>query len=516
MHALPGARRLQPHIATQPSFTTPSIVEMMNTEKTKFEFTPRHQAYIALLAWGVITLLLVRRDVYGLDEFAARGMAQSWAIASSLSTSAFYFGMPDLRALLFLPLGFLWPGKVFVAKVLTTGVLAITARLLYLWRRTSAGPEAALLPTALLLVSPLALAQIDSVSTGVYLLAAFAVGGWLEQKFRANPRPFNGWFFSLLFMSAFSTSLHPAGLAFPLALLASSRTLPLTAKYRNYLIAGIIFCTVLLLAMRFGWGDLAWLHNPVFALSAAFTGVAVNKDFSLSAQWLPGLALGAITLLVIGARWRTAWPDVVGRSMIIGLVIGTFVGDDAWAMLALAFTLYYGIPVLQPRGQDAPQGGTMKQRNALLAAVFACTTIFMLADKVYYGEAHRGALSAQDKLIKTLADEFKAADARDDGNPRFVVASEWPGRTMIACMCDTLPLPPVIPGQPEKQLGKLHGVNYLMFDPKETANIELARNFSLLGGAVETVALQDGGAILEFKQEKTSQPAAKPEGTEAK
>lgn len=473
----------------------------MNTETAKFSFTPRHQAYVALLAWAIVALLLMRNDVYGLDEVGARALLLSWSIADQVANSSFYFGMPDLRILLFLPVGFLAPGKVFAAKVLTAAVLAVTARLLYLWRSTSAGGVGALLATGLLLASPLALGQIDSVGGGAYLLAALVVGAWLDGRYRANPRPFNGWFFALLFASAFSTSLHPAGLALPLALLWSWRTLPQSEKYKRFFVAGVIFVTALLLVMRMGWGDLTWLHNPIFALSSAFTGTAVTEDFSWSAQWLPGGALMVIVLVVAAVRGRSAWSDLLGRSMLIALALGVFVGDQAWALLALAFALYFGIPALAPGLQKGTEGPAPRQ-GALLAVAFACTTLFMLADKAHYADVRRGTLTAQDQLIRTLAgaaaDERKAEDDRRASH--FVVASEWPGRTMIACKCDTMPLPPVVPNKPDAQLATLRGIDYLLFDPKRTANIELAHNFALLGGTVETVSLQSGGVILHVKQ----------------
>ncbi len=489
----------------------------MDTKNSRFSLTPHRQGYLALLAWGIIALLLLRHDVYGLDEAAARALLLSWSIADQVANSSIYFGMPDLRILLFLPVGFLASGKVFAAKVLTVLLLAITARLLFAWRSAAAGAEGALLATGLLLVSPLALSQIDSVSTGVYLLAAIVVGAWLDGKYRADPRPFNGWFFALLFACAFSTSLHPAGLAFPLALLWSWRTLPQAIKYQRIFVGGVVFSAAFLVLLRRGWGDQAWLQNPVFSLSSAFTGTPVDADISWAAQWLPGSAVLALALYVALRSWRSAWPDLGGRTMMIALAIGAFVGDPAWALLVLAFVLYFGMPALLPRSPNAAEGVFVRQRGALLVAVFACTTVFLLADKTYYTASQRGALSAQDELIRTIAvaaeGERKAADAAEDEGKggRFMVASEWPGRTMVACKCDTVPLPPVALNDPQKQLENLHGVDYLLFDPKQTRNIELARNFSLLGGTVETVSLQAGGVILHVKE----QEAPKPEGKQA-
>ncbi len=72
---------------------------------------------------------------------------------------------------------------------------------------------------------------------------------------------------------------------------------------------------------------------------------------------------------------------------------------------------------------------------------------------------------------------------------------------MIACKCDTLPLPPAA-ADPQAQLAQLPGgthLTHLLLDPKETSNIALARNLSLLGGVIETSSLQSGGVLLHLK-----------------
>jgi hypothetical protein len=46
----------------------------------------------------------------------------------------------------------------------------------------------------------------------------------------------------------------------------------------------------------------------------------------------------------------------------------------------------------------------------------------------------------------------------------------------------------------------LRSITHLLFDPRHSKNIALARNLSVLGGGiVETIALQPNGVILHFK-----------------
>jgi hypothetical protein len=101
----------------------------------------------------------------------------------------------------------------------------------------------------------------------------------------------------------------------------------------------------------------------------------------------------------------------------------------------------------------------------------------------------------------TLADEIAtvrkaASDDREEAKKLHLrVASEWPSRTMIACRCDTLPLPPAAP-DPQAQLAMLRTITHVLLDPKEAHNLGLRDNFAALGGAIETGSLQPGGVML--------------------
>lgn len=473
----------------------------MNTNPVS-RIPPRYWGYLALALWGVITLLLLRHDPYDLNEGAAKALLLVWSVADQVASSVVTFGTPDFRILLYIPVGFLWTGNVFAAKVFTILSLMLAAWLLYSWKQRRTDSETALLATGLLLISPLTLTQIDALSPGVYLLLAFALGAWLNTEYRTTPRPFGGWYFAQLFISALSVSLHPAGLAYPLALLWSWHKEPLDRKQQKYFFTGIGLTVLLTLLIEMGWGNLEWLQNPINNLAAIVLGPTLNNTMPAT-YWVAGIAMLAALATVIIKQYRELWSDFTGRTFLIGLGLGATTGDAAWATIALCTILYFGFPLML-RPKQSPTGGLIHQRGTVLLLIFILSTLFMRADRMHYEVRQHGILSGQDQLIKTLADEAelsrKAAEEAEGNttSTRLRVASQWPGRTMIACKCDTLPLPPAAK-DPAAQLNMLHSVTHLLFDPRLPTNIMLARNLSVLGGGLtETIALQPEGVILHF------------------
>ena len=460
-----------------------------------------------LIVWAALCLLFMRHDLYGLNEGAAKSILLTWSIAYQYASSVVWHGTPDLRVLLFLPTGYLWTGNIFAAKVLTALLLAITARILYFLEKDSFGAESALLATGLLLIAPLTLSQLDSLSTGTYLLAAFALGAWVDNAYRAAPKSFNGWYFAQLLICAFSVSLHPAGLAYPLALLWSWRSEPLDAKQQKYFLIGISFTTLLMLIIRMGWAGQSWLHNPFYSLGAILIPDTPLSDHHSTSTLFAGILVLALLAVTVTKQFSALKAHLIGRILLTALVLGALVGDHAWGFIALAVILYFGFPILLQSGQAQPSGGFMKQRGWVLFIILVLATLFMQADKAHRSINSRGVLSAQDQLIKTLANEAERnrqaneiAESKGEKIEQFRVASEWPSRTMIACKCDTLPLPPAAK-DPATQLKMLHGVSYLLLDPKKTENLALARNLSLLGNIAETVSLQKGGVLLHIRSD---------------
>jgi len=469
----------------------------------------RYWGYLSLSLWGGATLFLLRPDLYNLDEGSAKSLLLVWSIADQVAASVVTFGAPDLRALLFLPVAFLWTGNVFAAKVFTTLLLASSIWLLYLWNRRNVNAESALVASGLLIISPLILEQIDTLSPGIYLLPAFALGAWLNAEYRANPRAGGGWYFSQLLVSAFSVSLHPIGLAYPLALLWTWYKDPLDKKQQKYFFIGVSFIALFTLLMLGGWNYVEWFQNPIKILAITILGSSLGSEIS-AVRWIVGGSMFVGLVIVVFKQYRNLWSDFTGRIFLIGLTLGVTTSDSAWGIIALSLILYFGIPLLLQLHNDRTGKGFVQQRGLMMLFIIILSSVFMRADKGHYEIRQSGLLSEEDQLIRFLveeADNFRkiADEEKGERNPVHLrVASQWPSRTMIACKCDTLPLPPAAK-DPQAQLTMLHSITHLLFNPRQANNTALARNLSVLGGGViETIALQPGGVLLHFKNINTA------------
>jgi hypothetical protein len=136
----------------------------------------------------------------------------------------------------------------------------------------------------------------------------------------------------------------------------------------------------------------------------------------------------------------------------------------------------------------------------------------MMLDKERYKTFLTDTLSPRDSLIKVLAEDsgiFLKEDSKHEGPDikPIRVASQWPALTTLACRCDALPLPPNAQSS-EDLMSMLHGINYLMFDPHDPSNYSLSHNLATLdAGKVETIALRQGGVIVQIKNTPTNQPS---------
>ena len=476
----------------------------MNTNTFLSRIPLRYWGYLSLSIWGGAILFLLRPDLYNLDEGSAKSLLLVWSIADQVAASVVTFGAPDLRALLFLPVAFLWTGNVFAAKVFTALLFAIAIWLLYLWNRHNVNAESALVASGLLIVSPLVLEQIDTLSPGIYLLPAFALGAWLHEEYRANPRPGGGWFFSQLLVSAFSVSLHPIGLAYPLALLWSWYKDPLDQKQQRYFFIGVCFISIFTLLMLKGWNHVEWFQNPIESLAFSILGSPSGGVMSVVKVTVGWVMLAGL-LIVIIKQYRSLWSDFTGRTFLIGLTLGVTTCDLAWSFIALTLILYFGTPLLLHSNHARTGKGFVHQRGLMMLLIIILSTVFMRADRSHYELRQSGFLSEVDQLIRFLVEEAENArianEADESGKSHHLlrVASQWPSRTMIACKCDTLPLPPAAQ-DPQTQLSMLHSITHILFNPRQANNSALTRNLSMLGGGiVETIALQPGGVFLHIK-----------------
>lgn len=466
----------------------------------------RYWAYLVLAVWGALTLMLLHKTPYGIDEGAAHALLLVWSVVDNVASPIVTLGLPDFRAIFLAPAGFLWTGSVIAAKVTSIIVMAVVVWAMHAWRRDKGDEEGGRLATGLLMLSPLVLGQIDSVSVAPYLLFTFAMGAWLNKIYRKSPMAFGAGYFTQLFLCMLAASLHPAGLAYPMLLLWSWYKSPLDAKHRNYFIGGVSFVTLLALVLTAGWSHIAWFANPLFSLSRIFLGYS-GADETGVLNWVVGFWMLLAVVLVIWRQWRNLSDDFLGRILLAALVIGLIAGDVTFAIIALSLCLYWGLPLLfgRPKNTDT---GFWGQRGLALLIVTVVSTAFMMVDKQHYQFLLSGEVTPRDALIRALVEENNIqlkVESRSAGEPKRTirVASQWPGPTMLACGCDALPLPPDAKDG-DALLAMLRGVDYLMFNPRTPENSSLSHNLATMGaGKVETLALQQGGVIVGIKHAPT-------------
>jgi hypothetical protein len=462
----------------------------------------KYWGYLSLSLWGVLSFMLLNKTVYGIDEGAAQALLLAWSVADNVVSSIVTLGLPDFRAVILAPVGFLWTGNVLAAKIATIIVMSGAAWAFHAWRRRSGDSEGALLATGLLLISPLVLDQIDTVSVAPFLLVTFVLGVWSDQIYRDSPQAFGGMYFAQLFLCLVSTTLHPVGLAYPMALLWSWYRNPLDRKHQNYFIGGIVLTVLSALILTLGWGHVEWFTNPVKGLSSAVLGSTESGKIG-TFRWFTGIGLLCILLPVIWKQAGNLWSDLLGRILLVALVIGILTGDDIFGMIALAICLYWGLPLVLLK-RAGSQGGFWAQRGVALLLLVVIATAFMSIDKARYQKVMEGNLAPRDSLIKALVENIESPsnDEHKQLPPSakpLRIASQWPARTMLACRCDTLPLPPSAKDE-QTLFSMLKGINYLIFDPRDPKNGSLSHNLALMGaGKVETIILQQGGVIVEIK-----------------
>lgn len=463
---------------------------------------PKFWAYSSLLLWGALSYLLLNKSAYGIDEGAARALLLVWSVADDVVSPIVTLGLPDFRTIFFVPVGYLWSGNIVAAKIFTLLVMSGAVWGIHRWRQHGGYSESALLASGLLLISPLLIEQIDTISVAPYLLFIFALGAWSNQIYRESPQAFGGMYFSQILLCLVSVTLHPVGLAYPLALLWEWYKNPSDAKHKNHFFVGIIFVVLFALLLTLGWNHTEWFGNPVRSLSSLFSGSSSAEDTGIFI-WISGIGVLVTLLLVIWKQAGNLWADFLGRTLLIGLIIGISTGDKTWSIIALTICLYWGFPLLLPTRTDSASG-FWGQRGIAMMLLFILSTAFMMADKTNYQLMLSGYISPRDNLIKTLAEDMGNFSNNETGlNPPAKkpvrVASQWPGLTMLACRCDALPLPPSA-NDSAGLLAMLRGIDLLIFDPRDPRNISLARNLATMeAGKVETVALQKGGVIVEVK-----------------
>lgn len=481
----------------------------------------RFQAGWLLLPWAALVAFALRSGRLGLSEEGSKALLLAWSFADQVASTVFALGAPDVRAFFFLPLGFISPGEVMAAKLLTLLVMAVAGAVLYSWRAKDDQGEAALLATGLLLIAPLTIDSIDSLAAAPFLLAACGAASWLEHMRARDRGALGGWFFAQLFVCAASVSLHPAGLAYPVVLFFFWLAQPADCRERQVALIGIPLVAVLVLIMRMGWSGLAFAQNPLPSVAAVFGG-SRPQDTWPGAVWFGGMLLLALAVAVAIHERKRLLADLSGGTLLVGVLFGAVAADRTWGLLVLALVLYGGLPWLLRACAPLASRGMLIQRGWLWVLLLLISTAFMRTDRSDFEAGRRNLLSAEDELISDFAeginglrsapkdtgrDNGKGAgkdtgkDAgRDAAHPAAIlVASPWPARTSIACKCAALPLPPAAK-DPQSQLAMMRGLNYLILSDN-MENRALAANFSQMGPHLAVLSKQPGGIILQINPE---------------
>lgn len=456
-----------------------------------------------LLPWAVVAGFALRAGPYGLTEEGSKALLLAWSVADQVPSTAITLGAPDIRLIFFLPLAFPWPGQLLAAKLLTLLIMAAAGAVLYSWRARDDQGEAALLATGLLLLAPLCIESIDALSAAPFLLAICGSASWLNRRLSQERGTLGGWFFAQLFLCGAAVSLHPAGLAYPVALILYWLAEPKERRDRQIALLGIPLVVALTLVIRAGWGGVVLGQNPLPAAATIFSGSRPDVPLSVAA-WVGGFALLVLTAAVALHERKRSMADISGIALLLSVLFGAIAADKTWALLMLAVLLYGGFPWLLRACAALKGKGLMLQRGWLWLLLLVICTSFMRTNRIDFEVARLNLLSAQDELIRDLTvgiDGLKGTGPAPGPTPGpakpIVVASPWPARTSIACKCAALPLPPAAK-DPQSQLAMMRGVSYVILADSIDSRA-LADNFARLSARTEVMSKEPGGVILRLK-----------------
>lgn len=473
-----------------------------------------------LVAWALALIALLDRTPYGFDEATARAVLDLWSIADQVPSAIITLGVPDARALILAPAGIAFAGSLLAVKCATILVYLAAVIALYRWRTRDGDSEAPRIASGLLLIAPAAVALIDRVDVAPFLLLCLVLGAWCDRAYREAGVRFGGMYFGQLLLCLALPTLHPAGLAFAALLAASWLRRPpsdesanvIPGRERTHVLAGVAVATIAGVLLAGGWPQQVWLGNPLSALSRGILGFTPQSDAGDAFALFLGVVLLVLTVAVLWwtrEQWR---GDALGRSLALAWLVCAFCADGSFVLLTLVWLLHWGYPLLLRVRLGKGESFAAQRGLAFVLLTLACTA-FLVSDRGRYASLQRAAeLSPQDRLLQTLAASVQArqdlaarqarpgqASAEEQARSSPRVASQWPGRTMLACRCSVLPLPPA-GDDAARFTANLRGLDFVVFDPREPANLGLARAFAELGGErASTLALQAGGVVLELR-----------------
>ncbi len=459
------------------------------------ELLEKYWGYLALLIWigAAVAFDLVRLTPFALDEEAAKGLLLTWTVSDNIVNPVVIFGLPDFRALLYAPIGTYWPGNLLAAKIMSLAIAFVAVTLLYRWARKNSDAETALIASILLLVSPALITQVDSLSAGPYILLGFALGVWLDNAYRKSDKYFGGWYFSQMLWVAILSTLHPIALAYPIVIAWNWYKRPHAVKSSRHMYIGLAIAITLSLLMRGGWHDFAIFQNPIEYLAIALQGAIVWSAADI--QWWPGIIAAVLLVFVIISDFKNIAKDTLSQIIIACIALGVVMPDSNWAFIGVTFLIYRGTHHLIQFNNSRNKQGAVGQRGIVFVVALVTCSFFMLQDKNHVLTIKHALLAPEDELIQSVM-----AIAEDESKA-FRIASQWPGRTMLATKRDVLPLPPALDDKDE-MLKAIKSITHIVFDPYKPKNKALANAISNLGGETETLGLLKAGAIIKVRNHK--------------
>ncbi len=440
-----------------------------------------------LIVWGglILWFKLVQFSPYGIEEGAARSLLLVWSLFERVHTPIVFLGFPDLRGLIFLPLAAYWTGSLLAAKVFSMLSLFCAVLFFYGWTKQRADKEVATIASGLLLIAPISLLQIDAMGAGVTLLLLFGLGHWLDHRIRTREKLLTAWYFVHIIVIAAIISIHPIGLGYALGLLWSWHQRPINSGMKKQMIIGVGLGAVFVGLLQAGWIHIDWLNNPITTLGSGLLGL---DDGDSGGVWFSGIAaLIIFAIIVIRAR-KQVLNDTLTACLVASSVVGLLCADQAWALIFIATILYLGTEQLI-QAQKFGLSGFLAQRGLALALLFIVAFIFMQADKVHHSALARSDFGDNDRLIATLVNSVSEED-------ELKVASQWPGRTMLALKQASFPLPPTFDDE-AKFIEITAEFTHIIFDHTESRNTPLARQVANLSGSMSTLSREPGGVIIE-------------------
>ena len=116
-----------------------------------------------------------------------------------------------------------------------------------------------------------------------------------------------------MLLVAATITLHPMGLAYPLAMAWQWWRNPKSETQKKQVWLGLAITSVIILVMQLGWIGITWFADPLIALGQAL--VSVNETDPNMGNWMAGVVLAGILIAVLVKTYRRLPNDFHTRPL---------------------------------------------------------------------------------------------------------------------------------------------------------------------------------------------------------